>query len=92
MSIIDELKTYLQSKPTMKIAIYGHTDNVGNANDNIVLSQSRAKEVMEYLISQGIDAKRLAYEGFGANKPKASNATEEGRAINRRVEFIILEL
>ena len=92
MSIIDELKAYLQAKPTMKIAIYGHTDNVGNANDNVVLSQNRAKEVMEYLISQGIDAKRLAYEGFGANKPKASNANEEGRAINRRVEFIILEL
>jgi outer membrane protein OmpA-like peptidoglycan-associated protein len=92
MLVIDELKRYLEAKPNMKIAIHGHTDNVGDPKENLQLSKDRAKEVMEYLIYEGIDPSRLTFEGFGETQPKVSNASESGRAINRRVEFVILEL
>jgi outer membrane protein OmpA-like peptidoglycan-associated protein len=92
MDVLDELVVYLKVKPSMKISIHGHTDNRGGAQDNIILSKERAKQVMTFLISEGIDKSRLSYNGFGAKKPKESNLTEEGRAINRRVEFVILSM
>lgn len=92
MDVLDELVTYLKVKPTMTIAIHGHTDNRGSASENITLSKERAKQVMQFLIDNGIDKGRLRSNGFGANKPKTSNSTEEGRAINRRVEFVILTM
>ena len=92
MDVLDELVMYLRAKPIMKIAIHGHTDNRGGAEKNIVLSKERAKQVMSFLINEGIDKNRLSYDGFGANKPKKSNSTEEGRAINRRVEFVIITM
>lgn len=90
MDILDELVTFLKLKSTMKIAIHGHTDNRGAAQENLVLSRERAKSVTEFLIQNGISSDRLSYKGFGQTKPKASNSTEKGRAINRRVEFVIL--
>lgn len=89
MDILDELVTFLKMKSTMKIEIHGHTDNRGGASENLKLSQDRAKSVMDFLIQNGIAANRLSYKGFGQTKPKTSNSTESGRAVNRRVEFVI---
>lgn len=87
---LDKLISLLQSKPELKIEIDGHTDNQGNAQDNLKLSTNRAKAVYEYLVSKGINKDRLAYKGFGSTKPAAPNDTEEGRAKNRRTEFRVL--
>ena len=66
----------------------GHTDNVGNAQDNLVLSYQRAKSVMDYLIMRGISPNRMVAKGYGKDRPVTSNSTAEGRATNRRVEII----
>lgn len=76
----------------MKIEVRGHTDGHGSLDYNQRLSENRAKAVVDYLVSKGIDPKRLQYKGFGKTQPVDSNATEEGRANNRRVEFKILAL
>jgi outer membrane protein OmpA-like peptidoglycan-associated protein/tetratricopeptide (TPR) repeat protein len=80
---------YLKKNPRLKIAIHGHTDNIGNPSDNLTLSTDRAFEVMSFLQSQGIPASSLSFKGFGETKPIADNSTGEGRAKNRRTEFII---
>lgn len=90
MTELDKLVTLLTDNPTLRIQISGHTDNVGQAKDNILLSENRAKSVVNYLVSKGIDAKRLVYKGFGAEKPIADNTTENGRALNRRTEMSVL--
>ncbi len=88
--MLDEFADYLQLNKTIKISIYGHTDNVGLAEKNLELSNQRAKGVYEYLISKGVDNSRLNYKGFGSTKPLVSNNTEAGRAKNRRTEFFIV--
>lgn len=80
----------LKANPNLKIIIGGHTDNVGNATNNQILSENRAKAVMDYLIQKGIAADRLSAKGYGATKPIESNETETGRAKNRRTEIEIL--
>ena len=75
----------------MKIEISGHTDKTGSEVINAKLSTDRARAVVEYLIQKGIDKSRLTYQGLGSTMPIADNATPEGRAKNRRVEFKILE-
>lgn len=87
---LDKVVQLLQENPTVKIQISGHTDNVGNTADNTKLSESRAKSVVAYLAAKGIDAKRLSYKGFGATQPIADNASENGRAQNRRTELKII--
>lgn len=87
---LDKLVQLLQENPTVKVQIEGHTDNIGNAADNLKLSQNRAKAVVDYLIGKGIPANRLSAKGFGATKPIADNNTEEGRAQNRRTELKIV--
>lgn len=87
---LQNLLTILQDHPKMRIEIRGHTDGRGSEDYNQRLSENRAKAVVDYLVSKGIDSRRLQYKGFGKSKPIASNATEEGRARNRRVEFYIL--
>ncbi len=77
--------------PTMVIEIGGHTDNIGGQNANLELSQKRAESVMEYLISQGIDHKRIVAVGYGGSKPVAANYDPEKRKLNRRVEIKILD-
>lgn len=72
-----------------KVSIEGHTDNFGTEERNIVLSQNRARAVMDYLTGKGVDPKRLSIKGFGEKKPVAANETEEGRFKNRRTEIII---
>ncbi len=73
-----------------KIRIEGHTDNEGTEEYNQKLSEERAKAVMDYIIGKKVQTERLTHKGYGFSKPKASNRTEEGKAINRRVEFTIL--
>ncbi len=81
-----KLVQLLKDNPGLKIQINGHTDAVGKANDNLVLSNGRAQSVMDYLIRNGIQSARLSFKGFGASQPIADNNTEEGRAKNRRTE------
>jgi outer membrane protein OmpA-like peptidoglycan-associated protein len=89
---LNKLVETLNDNPTLHIQINGHTDNTGDANNNIILSQKRARAVAQYLADNGIDVKRFAYKGFGAGKPIADNTTEEGRAANRRTEIVITGL
>lgn len=81
-----KLVQLLKDNPALKIQINGHTDAVGKANDNLVLSNGRAQSVMDYLIRNGIQSARLSFKGFGATQPIADNNSEEGRAKNRRTE------
>lgn len=85
--IVNLLKTY----PNIKIEIAGHSDKTGLEDFNLKLSRERAKSVVDYLISKGISASNLVYKGYGSSKPIATNATPEGRQLNRRVEFEIIE-
>lgn len=90
--ILDKVVAALQSHPELKrIRIEGHTDNVGTAAYNRDLSQRRAAAVVRYLTEKGVARGRLFPQGFGFDKPVASNATALGRAKNRRVEFMIVE-
>ncbi|MGB4228970.1 MAG: OmpA family protein [Bacteroidales bacterium] len=89
--VLDEFIVFLNDHPTLQIGIEGHTDNVGSDEFNLILSENRAKAVYNYLVNNGIDANRLQYKGFGESSPIATNDTEEGRAMNRRTEFVILK-
>jgi len=91
MTVIEEFVEFLKANPKLKIEIHGHTDNKGDANSNLALSTDRAFTVRDILVEKGIEEKRLvAFKGFGASKPVADNATEEGRSKNRRTEFVIV--
>jgi OmpA-OmpF porin, OOP family len=87
---LDELVAYLNRKDDDRIEIGGHTDNVGKPAKNQLLSMDRAKSVMAYLISKGIDSTRLVAKGYGMTKPIASNKTADGKAQNRRTEVTML--
>jgi outer membrane protein OmpA-like peptidoglycan-associated protein len=89
---LNKLLQLMNDNPSIKVQINGHTDNSGTDEHNMQLSVDRAKAVADYLISKGIDAKRLSWKGFGSTKPIADNTTEEGRALNRRTEFVIIGL
>lgn len=90
--ILDEFALYLIENKSIKITIQGHTDNVGNANANLALSTDRAFSVKQYLESKGVSGARIQYQGFGSAKPIADNNSAEGRAQNRRTEFVITAL
>lgn len=79
----------LVKKTSMHITIKGHTDGVGNAEYNMELSKKRAQSVYDYLTKKGVDSSCLKYEYYGLTRPIAPNATEDGRLMNRRVEFEI---
>lgn len=87
---LEKLVSLLKENPNLRVKIQGHTDNVGSEADNLKLSNDRAKTVADYLISHGIGASRVSYEGYGETQPIASNDTEEGRRSNRRTEFVLL--
>ncbi len=87
--ILDQFITFLKENSSVKVTIEGHTDNVGDDNRNLTLSENRAKAVMDYLIANGIDKNRLKSIGYGEAKPKVSNSTPENRAKNRRTDFLI---
>jgi len=84
---LDKIVEILKTNPEITVRIQGHTDSVGSKVYNDALSMKRAESVKTYLTNNGIDGSRLSCEGFGFSKPEASNATEEGRALNRRVEL-----
>jgi outer membrane protein OmpA-like peptidoglycan-associated protein len=88
---LDRLAKILTDNLGLEIEIDGHTDNVGNDQSNLTLSQNRAKSVLNYLVSKDIKAARLSSNGFGKTKPVAGNDTDEGKQLNRRVEFVILK-
>lgn len=89
-SILDEFGEFLKRNSNLEVVLQGHTDNVGNAKDNLVLSELRAGSVYNYLIELGVAKERLSYKGFGSDRPVADNNTEEGRLQNRRTEFLVI--
>ena len=90
-TILDRGIEVLQKYDKYSILIEGHTDSTGNEDYNVSLSKRRAQSVGEYLKKNGINAERLTYEGFGPRYPVDTNDTPEGRARNRRVEFILIK-
>lgn len=88
-SELDRLVDFLKNNPAIKIEVAGHTDNVGSDEYNLKLSQQRTESVTAYLAEKGIEKSRLTARGYGETKPVESNESEEGRAMNRRVEFSI---
>ncbi len=88
---LDKLLQVLLDHPTMNIEIQGHTDNQGAYKYNIRLSRDRAQAVVNYLKVRGISQNRLYYKGFGDTRPIATNESDTGRQMNRRVEFLILK-
>jgi len=86
--VIDDVADILNKNPSLRILIQGYTDNIGSNAYNQILSENRARSVRDYLVSKGLEGRRLFSAGQGKGKPKAS--TEEGRALNRRVELILV--
>jgi len=84
---LDHVVEVMTKNPGVKIEIQGHTDNKGTQDYNQILSENRAGAVMSYLTRRGIDRSRMSIKGFSFNKPIATNETDEGRALNRRVEL-----
>ena len=89
---LNRLVDLFTKRNKLEIELGGHTDNVGADDVNFKLSEQRALAVQKYLISKGVTISRVKYAGYGEIKPETTNETEEGRAINRRVEFTILSL
>ena len=89
--VLNDLVTYLKRNDDDRIEIGGHTDNVGKAAANLILSMERAKSVMAYLILQGANPAQLTAKGYGLSVPLEDNKTAEGRATNRRTEVKILD-
>lgn len=87
---LDNLVSILKSRPSVRVELAGHTDNVGDPAMNLDLSQKRASGVLNYLVSNGIDAGKLVAKGYGQNNPVDSNDTPEGRDKNRRTELKII--
>jgi outer membrane protein OmpA-like peptidoglycan-associated protein len=87
---LNKLAVLLLTQPNLKIEIGGYTDNAGNADYNLKLSEQRAKSVFDYLLAQKVPATQLAYKGYGMENPIADNETEAGKARNRRTEIKVL--
>ncbi len=88
---LNNLDDVLKLKNTMVVEIQGHTDNVGKPEDNMKLSQQRAEAVKAFLVSKGIDTKRVTAKGYGDTSPVENNATESGKAKNRRTSLKVLK-
>ena len=89
--LLQGFAAWLQRNSSLRIAVEGHTDDVGELAMNAALSERRAQAVRDFLVGQGIDPNRIVARGFGESRPRASNATEAGRALNRRTEFVLLD-
>ncbi len=85
--ILDKVAEVLKQNPHLSFEVAGHTDNTGNYKANVKLSQQRAEAVRRYLINKGVAADRLSAKGYGPDKPIATNVTNQGRRMNRRVEL-----
>ena len=79
----------LAEHPALKLTIEGHTDDQGDAAQNLTLSERRAGSVRDYLVDQGVPSSRITARGYGESRPKDTNSTPEGRQLNRRVEIHI---
>jgi outer membrane protein OmpA-like peptidoglycan-associated protein len=90
--ILDEVVNIMNRYPKLRLEIAAHTDNMGSFEYNMTLSQKRAQSIVDYLVEKGIEAERLIGMGYGESRPIAPNTTEEGKMLNRRVEFIILDV
>jgi OOP family OmpA-OmpF porin len=88
---LDEIALELTQYDKLKLEVQAHTDYFGSRSFNLDLSQKRAQSVVDYLVSKGISSERLEAKGYGEVQPIASNETIEGRSMNRRVEFVVLE-
>ncbi|MBI2257510.1 MAG: OmpA family protein [Flavobacteriia bacterium] len=90
--ILKQFSRFLKENPSIKIAIQGHTDDVGEESTNLKLSDDRASAVKKYLVSLGIQESRLSAKGYGESKPKIPNDSDYSRSINRRTDFVIEKL
>lgn len=86
-AVLDDIAEIMGRYPAYSLIISGHTDNVGNDDNNQVLSENRARACKDYLVEQGISTARMSYVGYGETRPKRPNDTAAGRRLNRRVEF-----
>ncbi len=87
LAVLDDVAAQLVAAPDVKVEVAGHTDSGGARARNIKLSLARAESVRAYLIMKGVPAERLVARGYGPDSPIASNKTDAGRALNRRVEL-----
>lgn len=88
---IERLVSFLIKNPQIKIELSGHTDNIGEHEDNILLSQKRVESIKQYLVKRGVEFTRINTFGYGESRPINDNSTKEKRALNRRVEFKVLK-
>ena len=88
-SILDNIARVLNDNQHLKFEVAGHTDNRGDYNYNVKLSESRAQSVRDYLVNKGVAGNRLTARGYGPDKPIAYNDTSDGRRQNRRVELVL---
>jgi outer membrane protein OmpA-like peptidoglycan-associated protein len=88
---LQKLVAFLKKNPKLRVEVQGHTDDTGLVEKNLVLSEKRARSVVEYLISNQIEEQRLTWAGHGENRPVAGNDTPEGRRMNRRTTIKILK-
>lgn len=86
---LDILAAELAAIPDVAVLVAGHTDSDGEEDANLALSQARAEAVLSYLVTTGIDANRLTAQGFGEASPIADNVSQEGKALNRRIEILV---
>jgi outer membrane protein OmpA-like peptidoglycan-associated protein len=90
--MLEDIAVFLNENKSLNLEVIGHTDNVGNASQNLILSKERAKSIIDFLVSKGVEKTRLKSNGYGQEKPIASNDDEiEGRELNRRIEVRVLE-
>jgi outer membrane protein OmpA-like peptidoglycan-associated protein len=89
---LGQLIAFLKENPGVSIEIAGHTDNVGDDSSNQALSESRAKTVFDYLVSNKVPAPKLSFKGYGESRPLNDNSSEENRKNNRRTEFRIIKI
>jgi OmpA-OmpF porin, OOP family len=86
---LSDLARVLINNPASKLRLEGHTDDVGDDNNNLILSKKRALSVQNFLIGKGVDSQRITSEGYGETKPKFPNVNDGNRKVNRRVEMIM---
>jgi OOP family OmpA-OmpF porin len=89
VAVLDEAAIVLVANPSTRFVVAGHTDSEGDEEANLRLSDERARSVVEYLVAAGVAPDRLEARGFGESQPVADNGTAEGRAANRRIEFVV---
>ena len=85
--VLNQISTIMDKYPGYNLIIAGHTDNVGSAVNNQLLSERRAQACFEYLIRRGVSSSRMSHTGYGESNPISDNNSLSGRALNRRVEF-----